>query len=444
VASETSRWHEPADILKSPGRRWGPSLGLLLVMLGIGVRVNRVQRLSILGTGDVTGVWNLSVSKAIILLAALLLLAYVLLRPRQRVLRIDLPLKFLGAFVIWEMLSYFWALYPELAVSQTLRSAFKLSIYVLIITFTLTWDDLHRWGHLLMYMSLGFFLTAAYEGLMIGFYAVPSGPEHRLYVGILGRWSVLLVPFNLHYSSWGRSRSETILGICGLLANLGTIYIVARRAPLLAITIQLFIYLVLIGYRRKSLLAAVLLVFSLIPILVLSNPRFIQRVELTFAALQSGGELLNELDSARIIQFSAGIEAAKGYWLIGMGSGSFIRWVTEVYGFFKELVLHNLILELIVELGVIGLLLYTCFVGFGLSRMWRCWQFFMRRRAFRQASLMAAMFCSLVGVLIYAQLQPILHESLIYLLVALGSVAFELLRRAQREEGSPAVAGAQP
>ncbi len=410
------------------------NIGLLFLMAAVGMRVTRFQRMSIFGFERGTGIWNFSIFKIVMLLCGASLAAYLLTRPRARAIRVDLPLKLLGGYFIWELMTFFWALYPAHVIPEAARTLFKVTIYALIITLTVSWGDIRRWGHLLMYMSFGFLGTAYHEGVVVGWFRAARLWGGTRYPGICANWSTFIMPFNLHYAAWGENHYERNLGIAGIVANLVTVYITTRRAALVVLPIVFLLYMVLIGHRRKWLLFALLIIATLMPIYIMRNPEYSRRVELTMLIAGGDAVAVEREDAGRMAQYIGGLEAAHQYWPLGMGVGGFKWWVQDYYGYFAEITLHNLPLHLIVQTGVLGFLLFGGYLYIGLSQLWTSYRYLINKKSIARASLAAAMLTALVGNLAYSFFQPIHHEIPMYLAIALGSIMLGLLRKEQTAE----------
>ncbi|MGD9496667.1 MAG: O-antigen ligase family protein [Armatimonadota bacterium] len=363
--------------------------------------------------------------KTLVMLSLALLVALMLRRRSQRVLRIDPPFLALVSFTAYATVSVVWALYPSVALERAGRLWFYTSIYMLIVCWTTRRSDLNRWGHLFMYMAVALFACTWVEANLIGFDQayVMTG---EIYVGFFSYWAALLFPFMVHYVLCPRNRFERILGTAGLLATVGTVFLTARRSPLLTMPLALILYLVLVGYRRREHVIAMALIAGLGALVLASQPKLLDRMAAAFILLTPEGETLRQLHPRWII-YEGGLAAAKRYWLTGMGLGGTLHWMDDVWGYTRVFDQHNLILQLLSELGITGLLLFTGFAWLAYARMRRALSVMLRQGQVRQASLVTAMICSFVTLLVYAQFEPMLTQSLIYVVAAVGSSACSLL-----------------
>lgn len=394
----------------------GYTVLMLLLLLGVGVRVNRA---------GLTGF--ISLSEGLVLLAAALIVVHALLHPRRCIIRIDRPTKYLAGFLLWGAFSQYWALRPDAVPEELIAIALKAMIYTLVLTCTITRRALDWWTYLFIFMSFGFMASAYHEGVIVGgFRAAAEAAGGSQWLTIFGFWSSFLLMLNIHSVLFGRgSMVRTFAGL-GLLANLFTLYLIDQRAPLLVIPIQLIIYVILFGKHRKTILAAAVLVVMALAVLVIRSPRFAERVMLAtvdVSAMARGEEAVH--GTLRYLQYQISIECIRENYLVGVGLGSFRYWADEVYGW-RVFWSHSLILRITAELGIPGLLLFGAFVLSALSRGWSTCRELLQRRELPEASLIAALICGAIGLVMYAQLQPMLKEMPVYLSLSLLSAAAAL------------------
>lgn len=428
VQGEATRPEESTQAARKPGRR-ASIVVLLFTMLAVGVRVTR------LGTDG-----SPSVSEMLMIVAALFVLCHALLYPKRSIIRIDSSLKFFGAFLLWASASYFWALHPEVVASEVIAVGLKGVTYALVIACTLTRRHVDHWGHLFVLMSLGFALSAINEGAAGGkesFLLAAQEAGGWTWINHFGKWTCFLLPFNIHYIAFGNTRLMKFLAGLGIVGNLVTVYLISRRAPLLVITLELIIFAVLFRQYRKTFIGFALLLMLALPVLVVGNKDFAARVAMT--AVEISARLQGEdiaFGSVRFMQYQAGAAAVRAHYLVGLGIGSLRFWTHEVYGFRMVFWPHNLTLQILGELGIPGGLLYAGFVLTALGRGWRTWKHLMRENQFREASLVTAMICGVIGLVVYGQFQPILTEMHLYLALSVLSVTALIYRTPAPEPAS--------
>lgn len=392
-------------------------IGLLLLMLGVGVRFHRA------GTAGFP-----SVSEILVVLAGLVVAGRALIRPQSRALRMDNSLKFLVAFIIWAALSWMWAFYPPVAKTEIPAMIIKAGLYALIIMCTLTREDLTRWNNLFLFLSFGFLATGIYEGMFVGFNKAAAGTDQWPWIAQLAWWVVFLIPINVHHLVYGSGRRTNALAALALMANLLTLYVVARRAPMLAVPIQLLLYGVLVGRRQKMFIVIVAAVVMGLVVMMLVKPAFMWRATMTLAELHARlqGEETG-FDYARFQQYAGSVAAIRSHYLLGLGFGSLRYWLHDVYGLRTVIWPHNLTLRVIGELGIPGAILFAGFVLSALGRAWRTRKELMSQEDFANASLLTALICAVIGLFIYAQFQPMLKDTSLYLSIGLMSAAAWIL-----------------
>lgn len=432
--------------------RSGLSLGLLVLMIAVLTRLSRYMHASLAIWGGSATVearlrsWDIDPSKLAMVLAAYLLALRVLLRPRAPLLRLDLPLKLLIALIAFSLVALAWAYDPVWSFIWTIRLMQVVGVYLLIIAFTRTSDDLHRWGHLFLYASFAVLGGAIQELVRIGTFVrlggIAGGAE-TIYFMVHASWAVLFLPFSIHYLLWGRNRIETALGGVTLASNFATLYLTFRRAALLAVAIEMIVYFLLIGRRHRGFLPLVAPIAIAAVLAFALNPQYASRMK-TIPWLGGGG-LERWQGTSRLIQYMAGIQIVRTHPLGGLGLGGPTLWIRDVYGFHGIFAQHSLCLTLASSLGPVGLGIYLLFLASVLTRAFAAVRTQTCLGDLRSASLNAAILSSLSAMLFWAEIQPELYRTKIYVFTALGSVAYEMLpkqltarsrQRRQQAEGS--------
>ncbi len=399
-----------------------------LVMVSVGVRTLHLAR---------EGTPNFS--EVLLILAVLLMVLHSLLNPRKSILRIDTPLKWLGAFLLWAMLSYFWALHPEIVFQEVLTIALKASTYAVIIACTIRRRHLKRWGYLFVLMSIGF-LLGYFEGEVRGF---TEGAGNWGWQNPIGWWASFLLLFNVHFIMFGKTSLRRWLAGAGLVACIATALLINRRGPLVTIPVVLILYSLLLGKRSRALVVAAIIVVLAVPSLIAYNPDLIGEIGEAIwglALLAQGHE--TSINWLRVIQYRAGFEAFMQNPLTGVGFGSQGFWLEEVFGwrYFRP---HGIVLRVGSELGIPGLVLYAGFVITALTNGWRTLRGLLKQDARPEASFLATLLCGTAGLLIYTFVQPMLEGLSVYLALSLISAASVILRPVANGE-KPSEAAKEP
>jgi O-antigen ligase len=169
------------------------------------------------------------------------------------------------------------------------------------------------------------------------------------------------------------------------------------------------------------------------------NPAHLKRLQ-TIVELEGTGILEEETLDNRFILYYAAIQATMEHWLVGLGPGGFMTWLRDEIGFGPNNP-HNLTLLLTSEFGVVGLGIYGAFIWATYRRAREAIRLSLANNDIEGASYSAAAISSLVGLLIYAQFNPLFRASMIYIAAGLASVALYLARR---HYGSGELDSAQP
>jgi hypothetical protein len=404
------------------------SVGLLLVMAALLLRVAREGRAAIAGGA-------LGIPTLILGLALVLFVANLFIRPQQCSIRFDAPLKILIVFLGWQMITLLWARWPERAVPSMMSYiVFVLGVYFLVLAYTGDEHDLDRWAMLYSIIAL-FTLALTWRDRSFGWEQVGEATGLQ-YIGRYARRTIEALPFTLHLALWGRDRGQRALGAGGLLAGLTTIFWTTRRVAIAALLLIGLIYGWLIARRQRRHLLILVAALAVMVALVLTNKSYMFRIRQIVEL-----DILYSGDSPRIIVWTAGLDALREHWLLGMGAYNFPTWIHRVWGWPAEFEQHNLTLQLLTEVGLPGLLIFGAFVVAVLIRVRAGLRAALAHGGLRDASMLAAALSSFAAMLLYAQAQPFLLDTLIFVPAALCSVGAELaLRRFPAEpaaDGTP-------
>ena len=215
--------------------------------------------------------------------------------------------------------------------------------------------DLDRWAMLYSIIAL-FTLALTWRDRSFGWEQVGEATGLQ-YIGRYARRTIEALPFTLHLALWGRDRGQRALGAGGLLAGLTTIFWTTRRVAIAALLLIGLIYGWLIARRQRRHLLILVAALAVMVALVLTNKSYMFRIRQIVEL-----DILYSGDSPRIIVWTAGLDALREHWLLGMGAYNFPTWIHRVWGWPAEFEQHNLTLQLLTEVGLPGLLIFGAFV----------------------------------------------------------------------------------
>ncbi len=416
------------------------SLGLLLLMLVSFSRVSRYTRTSLLTLapgGGPEGLktwnverlrsWDIDPSKLLLGLVFCIFLATMLLRPRSRLVRLDLPLKLLMVFNGYALVASAWAYAPSFSFIQAARFLQYIVVYLLIIALTSTRDDLNHWGHLFLYTPFANLAGIIQEvlGSSAEALAKATGGRQLTWWAVYPTWAVLFLPFSLHYLLWSRNRTETTLAALALLANLATVVLSFRRTGPLAVGAVMLAYFLLVGRRHRAFVPMVGIIVLGAVLTLKLDPHYAQR--LGTIPWVGGASIEDWRGGDRLMQYAVGLQIFLAHPVGGIGLNGAHLWIKEVYGYHRYLGQHNTFLKLASELGLVGLGIYSVFLVSAMKRSLGAVSQRLSVGDSRGASLSAAPLCSLIGVLFWANFHDRLFGLRIYLCAALGSASYRIL-----------------
>ena len=227
-----------------------------------------------------------------------------------------------------------------------------------------------------------------------------SSPIHPSY---LAMYVILSLLISLE-SVFDRNLSiiQKYLWLSVTLTFMGAIYLLSSRAGYLAAAVVLPLYLLSKTYRKVSgwIILISLLTFLFFSIVIAKTN---QRINYTIDELFTGNltETL-ETDTRHIIWKSA-LGVIKQNMIMGVGTGDASRELKKEYtlrgnysGYYEDLNAHNQYLEILLENGVIGLLIFLCIL---------CYMIFL---AFSEKNLVLGLF--VIMILIFFFFETILNR----------------------------------
>lgn len=277
-------------------------------------------------------------------------------------------------YLIWNAMTLFWTVDVGLTIGRV-QTYFQLAGMVLIV-----WDLVRTWAALeagLQAYVLGAYVTI---GGTVANYLTSTDPSGSRYAAIgfnVNNAGVIIalgipVAWYLTFSESSGKRANLVraLNYAYLPAAVLAILLTASRAALIA-AFPAFLFVVW-SLRRLSLVKRVLVLATLISVLLVLQPVVPQASFQRLATLQTSTGLAPL--GGRVDIWRDGINVFLEHPLLGVGSGAF-RPATEL-----GRAPHNFVLALAVELGIIGLGIFTIILAMAvyyarfqpklISRLW--------------------------------------------------------------------------
>jgi len=277
----------------------------------------------------------------------------------------------LGALLMfWMATSLLWAY--DLKLSMNIIPTY-VGLFLLYVILSIVRVDRQDYIYLLVAMVVGSLAASAY-GVIV--FHDQSAADAQALADNLGRMTVhigdntidpnaysdaILLPFCI-LSMWGLRSNYLrvkVVALAGLAVMLAAVYVSASRGAILA-TAAAIVYLIVRSRYRIQLLA----VAAIPAILVFATQSSL--IDRFSDAQRTGG-------AGRMAIWSVGVEAFKHHWLTGSGVGNyralydtFFIHVYQRYSGGWDRPAHNLIVQVAVELGIIGLALV---LGFWFSNL---------------------------------------------------------------------------
>jgi O-antigen ligase len=277
--------------------------------------------------------------------------------------RFRLPLRpsaFWLAFIAWEGCTVLWSVDREAAIARLPTMFSLLAFYLVVTSCHFSEKEVSRISRLAIFGGCLAAVITLYE-FSSGIFFLGTSMRGSLVFG--GRQTdpnilaaSLLLPLSLSVGELlgtAKLRGKVLFACCALLLVSG-IFVTGSRGALLAIAVMLLFYLHKLGMNWRILAPLTLLGGAL-----MYAPAFLfQRLE---ESQTTGG-------AGRIYIWQTGLAALKDYFLAGAGLDNFsviynnyAAHATRFAGLNRPA--HNIFLEIAVESGAIGLLLFAFVIG---------------------------------------------------------------------------------
>jgi O-antigen ligase len=264
------------------------------------------------------------------------------------------------AFLTWEACTVFWSVDRDIAIG---RLPTMLSLFVFYVIVTCCHFSEKEVARIVRFAIFGGCVAAAIalDQFSRGIFYHHMDMRASLVFGdrqtdpnVLA--ASLLLPLSLvvgEFLGSEKVRSKLLLSFCALLIASG-IFATTSRGALLAIAVMLLFYLRKVGANWRILVPSALLGGALL----LAPQYLFQRMQQSEATAGAG----------RVYIWQTGIAALKDYFLTGAGMENFSviynRYATHALGYAGlNRVAHNIYLQIAVESGVIGFLLFAFVVA---------------------------------------------------------------------------------
>jgi putative inorganic carbon (hco3(-)) transporter len=341
-------------------------------------------------------------------------------------------------FAAWAGASMLWARGESTALAEAIRLSFAVTVLIVVYAAARSFEDVRR-------ISYGY-VAGATATVLVGLTVLPrasaeAGAEAGRLAGGVGDPNelaafllpaVALAAFSLASARAGQARALLILAIAVTSAG---IVLTGSRGGLIGLGVMLLVAVVLAGpVRPQALLLAIVLAACAVGYFAFAAPVETRQRVTSFTS--SGG-------TGRVDLWSVAREAARDHPLTGVGAGNF-RIIEPAYAAETialpnvELIVdrpkavHNTPLELLVELGPIGLALLAAIVLAGLASCLSAIRAFARERALEAELYSRGLLVGLIGMLSALLFVSGQAKEQLWVLLALA-LAIGSLSRARRD-----------
>ncbi|MCU7919610.1 MAG: O-antigen ligase family protein [Candidatus Thiodiazotropha sp. (ex Epidulcina cf. delphinae)] len=281
-------------------------------------------------------------------------------------------LKWMFAFyVLIEIEAYFFAINPEEAewLTRTFQT-YCITAFLLLKSLA-TFDQLRLFLLVIIALAGSLSIKAYTEGEQIHGRLENIGPGDAFSSNEFGILLASIIPLILPYLLKGK-RYERVISLIALVFTLNAFILCNSRGAFVSLIFGIFYAFILVAnkkIRRYIIIAAI----AVIPVFIyLTDENFANRISSLWTSSTQSEDALNELSTGRVAIWMYGLEMAKDHPL-GVGPEGF-RELSRFYMPEENLTVHpgaehgvraahNSYLQVLVEQGVLGLIVYMiiCF-----------------------------------------------------------------------------------
>ncbi len=300
-------------------------------------------------------------------LPALLTALWLLINRKSALHRDDvLPFLFYGLLILWSAISIFWSITPH----RTMLEFLQLSIYgtVMFLATYISYDGYYRIGRIVLIAGVLLVVHGILQSLLLGATTVTSTFHHHNPFGIY-----MVVLF---FCAWGYYlKHQTKTTAFAATIFLIGLFISGSRGSLVALILALPLLLTAIPLNRQSIInnavktvACLLIAFIIASIIISIPPLQIDKdVEEQLAGILGRPDYLASQNIfARFAYWEVGYNLIQAKPILGYGLGTFFSayalidtWPSMHYARLA----HNHYLQVFVETGLVGFLLFLSFIG---------------------------------------------------------------------------------
>jgi len=265
-------------------------------------------------------------------------------------------------FFVWASLSFFWAYNPTVVLNRIPTFIQLLILYVILTDMVKDRKTLHSvlwiytFGTILASLLTIFFFFSGEE--LIGTRAAisSSGSPNHLPLSMIPAFMWLWINF-----STSKVWKSKLINLILLLPIIGVIILSASRGALLALFLTLMISLIWKNQRKQTFYLFFIGIMGYIFLNLINNPDIFSRFTVE--------RFLYDRGAGRFDIWLVGLKMAKENFFIGVGLDNY-PWVFGDYyaitqtlrsiSYFKAS--HNIYLGVLVELGIVGIILFLGFI----------------------------------------------------------------------------------
>jgi O-antigen ligase len=340
-------------------------------------------------------------------------------------------------FALWAAGSVVWADQPSTAASAVLRFALNFVLFPIVLA------GIRERRHVVWVFVV--FVAGSLSAMTLGIIQGTSDPAAGgrltgagLDANDLGELLVVAIILALSLAANRRWLAMwRLVAACAAATAAVGLFMTVSRGGLVGLSAAALVAPFAVGRGRRAA-AVVLIVVALVGTVgwfaTIAPAHAVERIENPKAA---GG-------SGRLDLWTVGWRIVNAHPINGVGAGNFRlvsvqyllrpgRTDRDVYIVTKPKVPHNIYLNVLAELGIVGLALFAAILALSLRSTLRAVRAFASRGDTTMELLTRGLFIALVGLLVCEFFSPALYSKQLWFLLALGPAFLAIARRGARE-----------
>lgn len=351
--------------------------------------------------------------------------------------------RFSGQFILMislgflSLISYFWAVNPNYVFPSLKFIFFSFMVYLFIINYTSTWQQVNQWKYFFLALSL---VAVIYSIYFLGNFGTLRLKGIDTNPNFYSLFALISLPFLIYLFYETKNCIARFFYLILGISNISVIFLSLSRAGLIGLVVMFFIYVYESGFLQKMgwkhirFMVSITLILSGIIFLLMSTTSIFspdRYVSESFKDLS--GVISDEGTSTRshIYLVELSLLQKPSTWLYGIGYQNFGYVFMQETGFQSPMNPHNPLLKFTIETGIVGLLLILMIIYLPLKYLHKSIRLGSDKSQLRWIITLKI---SYIVFIVVSMSKPMIGEPIFYVLSALSFSSMQILRKNKMAE----------